>query len=271
MTTGAGLRATALGYHGEPYSTASGRTSPTSGIADCSGLIVKTLTPNGITPGGTVSTTIETWAVRNGGRYITADEAARTPMSCCAIWGLGSNGHIGFSWGDGRVYETPSDEGRRVGFSRFWRNRWTRFFTLPGVDHLGPGATPTRRRYTTDMVILIAPNLDKTWTAFRVIGDTITREYPLQPVGAFGIPQAAIDDAGDNIAIKQATWDEVNLLKKITAIAQVVPTGGTAPSPDQVTADEAAAVAGQSATAAVNAAAAKIGADTAKATKAGLA
>src|SRR6185436_1578536 len=146
-------------------STAPGRTQPEIPWADCSGLIVKAWTrlrerfPTLPEIGGTVSTSIELWAVANGGRYITRDEALVTPACCLAVWGIGSKGHITFGVGDGqREFGTPSDEGHLVGFSRFdathQRNRYDRFFTLPGIDHLGihRPQRPRRRQHMFDIL-----------------------------------------------------------------------------------------------------------------------
>jgi hypothetical protein len=142
VPTGADLLASAYRFRGEPYSTAPGRTSETSGYKDCSGLIVAALSGVGIVAGGTVSTSLETWAIAAGGRYLSRQEAVKTPAAGCAIWGYGSRGHIGFSVGDGRCFETPSGEGHQAGFSRFDRNRWEEFFTWPGIDHFGTTTRP---------------------------------------------------------------------------------------------------------------------------------
>lgn len=141
MTNGADLVNAALSFRGEPYSTNGGRTSQTSGYKDCSGLVFAALTKCGIQPGGTVSTSLEVWAVNNGGRYISRDEAINTPGAGIAIWGYGSGGHIGISMGGGQVVETPSQEGRKVGVSPFSRNRWTRFFLFPGISYDGQPAS----------------------------------------------------------------------------------------------------------------------------------
>lgn len=117
------------------------------------------------------------------------------------------------------------------------------------------GTAVTIRRIRSDMIILLAPNIyvANTWIAFLCVGSTILREFPGSPTGAFGIPQPAIDYAGDNIGIKVVTWDEINVLKKITALAQTVPTVGTSPTEPtvEVTRAALAAVAAEAATAKV--------------------
>lgn len=141
MLTGAQFIANCLSFRGEPYGLGAGRTSPTSGYKDCSGLGCAALLRGGVIPCGTVSTTMETCSC--GGRCWTVAKcidratAQRTPGAAAAIWGLGSNGHIGYSMGDGRIVETPSAEGRRVGISPWDRNRWTEYFLLAGIDYSG--------------------------------------------------------------------------------------------------------------------------------------
>lgn len=138
VPTGRDLLNSAYRFRGEPYSTDPGRTSQTSGFKDCSGLIVAALEGVGITPGGTVSTSLELWAVNSGGHYISFDEALTTPGAGLGIFGYGDNGHIGFSVGDGtRCFETPSAEGHQAGFSPFWRNHWGEAWTWPGINHHG--------------------------------------------------------------------------------------------------------------------------------------
>lgn len=154
MPTGQDLLTSAYRFRGEPYSTAPGRTSESSGFKDCSGLIYASLTGVGIQPGGMVSTSLELWAINNGGRYLTSVEAQLTPAAGVAIWGYGDRGHIGLSVGDGRqCFETPSAEGHKAGFSPFHRNNWDRFFTWPGIDHNG---TPKRSRGMHTMFVLLA-------------------------------------------------------------------------------------------------------------------
>lgn len=143
MLTGARLIQNALSFRGEPYSTGPGRTSPTSGYKDCSGLIVAALARGGVVACGTVSTTLE--ACSTGGHCgytarhscVSLTDAKDIPGAAVAIWGTGSQGHIGLSMGDGRIVETPSAEGRQVGISPWGRNRWQEAFLLAGVDYTG--------------------------------------------------------------------------------------------------------------------------------------
>lgn len=214
MPTGHDVLRSAYRFHGEPYSTAPGRTSQTSGYKDCSGLVYAALVGVGIFPGGTVSTTLETWAVNNGGRRISRAEALHTPGAGLAIWGIGSNGHIGFSVGDGRAYETPSDAGRRVGYSRFGRNAWTRFFTWPGVDHGNPGTTT---QGDDDLTPEQAQQLGELYLA--VIGND-----------AFGAPKA--QSVRQRVA---EVWSHIkgapalgvpSMAEQLTKVAQSGPSGG---------------------------------------------
>lgn len=138
--TGLDLLHAAYTFHGQPYSTAPGRTQPSSGWKDCSGLWYAAFLLLGITPGGSVSTTEELWAISTGGRYVTKEYAMSTPGVGCSIWGTGARGHIGCSVGDGRVFETPSAEGHSAGWSPFDRNRWERYFTWGVLDHHGNAA-----------------------------------------------------------------------------------------------------------------------------------
>jgi len=154
MPTGADLLRSARRFEGEPYSTAPGRTSQTSGFKDCSGLVTAALVGVGVNPpvSATVSTGAERWAVANGGRYISAEEALWTPGAGLTVggrhhgWtGIGSSGHIAISVGDGRNhYGTPRRScglARTVGTAPFWCFSWGDFFTWPGIDHKGTGST----------------------------------------------------------------------------------------------------------------------------------
>ena len=202
MPSGHDLLNAARRFHGEPYSTAGGRTSTTSGYKDCSGLIVAALTVVGVRAGGTVSTTIETWARSSGGRYITRAEALRTPGACAAIWGIGPGGHIGFTTGDGRIYETPSDEGRRVGFSRFDRNRWGEFFTLPGIDY-GAGPSPTPQPGGIGVRGMLARDRDngKIWAMTFGHHHHVTKTEDVARLRFVGVPYA-----GDMHALEIVGW-----------------------------------------------------------------
>lgn len=140
MRSGLDLVAAFAQGRGEPYSQRNpDRYTLGSGVSDCSGSIVKAFARLGLPVGGYVSTDLERWAVRNGGHYITREAAKWTPGAGLAIWGTGSNGHIGLSAGDGKhAWETPSGEGRKLGLSLFNRNSWGEYFTWPNIDHGAP-------------------------------------------------------------------------------------------------------------------------------------
>lgn len=153
MPTGSDLERSCARFLGEPYSTAGGRTSQTSGYKDCSGLVYAGLRGIGIDPGGnTVSTSLETWAVRNGGRYVSPEFAQNNPGCGLAIWGTGAQGHIGISASGGRSLETPSQFCHCVGYSRFLgRNgHWTGYFTFPGISYGGEVITPPKPKAKGD-------------------------------------------------------------------------------------------------------------------------
>jgi hypothetical protein len=117
VTTGQALVDAAASFLGEPYSTAPGRTSPTSGYKDCSGLIAAAYeVATGSELGAYVSVTIWKQSADQG-LAISRDEALTIAGACLLIpdnplQGWGPNGHIGFSTGDGFTIEaTPAARG----------------------------------------------------------------------------------------------------------------------------------------------------------------
>lgn len=104
---------------------------------DCSGLVTADCWDHGLQPTGWNSTGLELWC-RDNGLGVDVGVAIGVPGALVFIWGYGANGHVAMSTGDGRVIETPSDEGHMVGFSGFWTGRthafWTGAALIPGVD-----------------------------------------------------------------------------------------------------------------------------------------
>lgn len=150
MTSGADLVRAAETFLGEPYSVAPGRTSPTSGYKDCSGLIAAAYeVATGQELGAYVSVTIYDLAAKNG-LTISLDEALGIAGACLLIptdpyQGWGPNGHIGFSTGDGHTIEaTPAYRGG-VQRLRADQQGWgPNACLLPGIDYSNGGhGTPT--------------------------------------------------------------------------------------------------------------------------------
>jgi hypothetical protein len=141
MPNGWDILNAALRFYGEPYSTAAGRCSPTSGYKDCSGLVSAALNANGLYGGCGNSTGLEIWAVNNGGHYVSRDFALSNAGVGLTKWGYDAQGHIKLSSGRGNSLGTPSDERHGVGWERFDARGVNRYFTFPGVNY-GGGAPP---------------------------------------------------------------------------------------------------------------------------------
>lgn len=136
-------------FIGEPYSQAGGRTSPSSGYKDCSGLIVAAYkVATGADLGAAVSVT-QFELCRDAGLEISFDQAVNTPGAVLfcpddPTQGWGNNGHVGFSAGDGSTVEaTPP----RVQSLSIWYQPWSRSHAalLPGIDYSpwgGPSGAP---------------------------------------------------------------------------------------------------------------------------------
>lgn len=145
MTTGADLIVAAESFLGEPYSTAPGRTSPTSGYKDCSGLIAAAYeVATGQELGAYVSVTI--WSQSNAqGLAISRDEALGIAGACLLmpddpLQGWGANGHIGFSTGDGFTIEsTPAARGGVQRLPATYQSWGPAACLLPGIDYTNAG------------------------------------------------------------------------------------------------------------------------------------
>ena len=141
MTTGQDLVDAAATFLGEPYSTAPGRTSPTSGYKDCSGLIAAAYqVATGHELGAYVSVTIYDLCASEG-LGISRDEALAIPGACLLIPdnpydGWGPNGHIGFSTGDGFTIEaTPAARGGVQRLPNTYQPWGPAACLLPGINY----------------------------------------------------------------------------------------------------------------------------------------
>lgn len=153
MASGADVLNAARQFIGEPYSTAPGRTSPTSGYKDCSGLIAAAYkVATGEDLGAYVSVTIFELC-RDAGLEISWEQAINIPgaLFFCPddpTQGWGDNGHIGFSAGDGSTVEaTPP----RVQSLSIWYQPWSKSHAalLPGIDY---GITPQAPAPGSDVI-----------------------------------------------------------------------------------------------------------------------
>lgn len=140
--TGAGLVAYARRFLGEPYSTAPGRDSPTSGHKDCSGLIAASyLGYTGRSLGANVSVTIYSLG-RAAGLTISRTEADAIAGACYLMpenpdEGWGPKGHIGFSDGHGGTVEATPPSVQAL--SNRYQPWGSHACLLPGIDY---GLTP---------------------------------------------------------------------------------------------------------------------------------
>lgn len=192
MTTGQDLLTAAARFLGEPYSTAPGRTSPTSGFKDCSGLVAAAYeVSTGSELGAYVTVTIWQQAVANG-LTITREEADGIPGSCYLMpedpsQGWGPNGHIGFSTGDGFTIEaTPAGRGGVQRLPNRFQPWGSHAVLLPGINYFGTTEEEDSMQIAVGQTVFgvsIAGVVDG-----GLIGETFTG-----PVGEYGIPQTALD------------------------------------------------------------------------------
>lgn len=225
MATGADLVQAALGFLGERYSTAPGRTSPTSGHKDCSGLIAAAYqVATGEELGAYVSVTIFDLGVRHD-LEIHRDRALEIPGACLLMpenpyVGWGPLGHIGFSTGDGFTVEaTPAYRG---GVQRLpWTfQRWgTRACLLPGI-YYGP-PIPEQRAWSDDMIYygqeLDAPGVT---VGFAMQGPIIVATFN-EPATSndYGIPDDALRYSNGAIPIRVAHPLVLAKLRRADAVA----------------------------------------------------
>lgn len=169
MTSGQDLVNAALTFLGEPYSTAPGRTSPTSGFKDCSGLIAASYeVATGQELGAYISVTIWKQSADQG-LAIPRDEAFGIAGACLLmpnnpLLGWGDAGHIGFSDGQGGTVEaTPPRVQQLANTYQPWG---VEACLLPGIDYSNGGqggATPTPQENTMLPMLIQAPGDTKVY------------------------------------------------------------------------------------------------------------
>lgn len=202
MTTGADLIVAAESFLGEPYSTAPGRTSPTSGFKDCSGLIAAAyeVATGGIELGAYVSVTI--WAQSNAlGLSISRDAALDIAGACFLIptdplQGWGPNGHIGFSTGDGWTVEaTPAAQGGVQRLPATYQPWGPNACLLPGIDYSngGQGSAHQSDQEDHDMAYIAVGDAVMGRVAALIDGGRVVGDLFTGPTGAYDIPQSALD------------------------------------------------------------------------------
>lgn len=236
MTTGQELVDAAATFLGQPYSTAPGRTSPTSGHKDCSGLIAAAYqVATGTHLGADVSVTIWKQSADQG-LAISREEALTIAGACLLIPanpldGWGPNGHIGFSTGDGHTIEATPPRVQRLPVTR---QPWgPNACLLPGIDYTNRGTAPQPQEDPL-MWIALAVFLDGIHV-FMCSGSTIRYEMDRSnPQAPYGIPKAALDTGlrierlDDKPAFdgNGTAWDA---LVRETENAQIRPTVTTVP------------------------------------------
>lgn len=197
MATGQDLVDAACLFLGQPYSTAPGRDSPSSGHKDCSGLVAAAYqVATGGPLGATVSVTIYDLAVRYG-LDISFDEAAVTAGACLLIpddpyQGWGPNGHIGFSDGRGGTVEATPPRVQRLPIG--YQPWGSRACLLPGIDYGTPPPPPDPIEETS---VIIAGRLqsDPSVIVAQHIGNGLLLAEFTCRVGEeiYGLPPSSLD------------------------------------------------------------------------------
>jgi len=197
MATGQDLVDAAATFLGQPYSTAPGRDSPSSGHKDCSGLIAAAYLVATQRPlEANVSVTIYDLAVRNG-LEISYEQAAVTAGACLLIpddpyQGWGSNGHIGFSDGQGGTVEATPPRVQRLPIS--YQPWGPLACLLPGIDYGTPTPPPAP---TSEVSVIIAGRLqsDPSVIVAQHIGNGLLLAEVTCRVGEeiYGLPPSSID------------------------------------------------------------------------------
>lgn len=197
MTTGIDVVNAARLFMGEPYSTAPGRTSPSSGYKDCSGLVAAAYeVATGNQLGAYVSVTIYDLCAGTWDLGISREEAFGIPGACLLMpenpyQGWGSNGHIGFSDGVGGTVEaTPP---RVQALPNTYQSWGSKACLLPGI-YYGPPLPPTPEPVASgrndDMTIMWINY--QGMNVYLVQAGIIVKQFH-GAEGAFGIPQDAYD------------------------------------------------------------------------------
>jgi hypothetical protein len=197
VATGQDLVDAGATFLGQPYSTAPGRDSPTSGHKDCSGLIAAAyLVATGRPLEANVSVTIYDLAVRYG-LTISREEAVGIPGACLLIpddpyQGWGPNGHIGFSDGQGGTVEATPPRVQRlpVGFQPWGPAACL----LPGVEYFPP-APPVDTIEETSVIIAGRLQSDPSVIVAQHIGNGLLLAEFTCRVGEelYGLPPSALD------------------------------------------------------------------------------
>lgn len=230
MATGQDLLDAATTFLGEPYSTAPGRTSPTSGFKDCSGLIAAAYeVATGRELGAYVSVTIYDLAAKNG-LAISRDEALGIPGACLLIptdpyQGWGPNGHIGFSTGDGHTIEaTPAARGGVQRLPNTYQPWGPAACLLPGIRY-GGEEPPASKKDTDTMIYADAQN----HVALHMQGNVIAAEFSGNP-DQYGIPQDAVTYANETgIPLRAVSGLLLAKFRKADEIALTAPVVATVP------------------------------------------
>lgn len=242
MTTGQDLIDAAATFLGQPYSTAPGRTDPASGHKDCSGLIAAAYqVATGQELGAYVSVTIFDLCV-NAGLEIPRDEAFATPGAILLkpedpYVGWGPAGHIAFSDGQGGTVEATPPRVQRLPLS--YNAPWSsRAGLLPGIAYHGDTTIPEED--SMSMQIAVGQTIYGVTLAGVVDGGLVGDVFD-GPVGAYGIPQSALDwNAQPGRALKYVYLDPARLAVALTPRTATVPPapGDCPPGIDTATNDQ---------------------------------
>ena len=234
MTTGQQLVDAASTFLGEPYSTAPGRTSPTSGHKDCSGLVAAAYeVATGGELGAYVTVSIYRLCRDQGGKVITRDEADGIAGACYLMpenpeQGWGPLGHIGFSTGDGSTIEaTPAARGGVQRLPNRYQPWGSIAVLLPGIDYSDGGhGTPAPARKETDTMIYADPEAH---VVLHMQGNVIAAEFSGDP-DEYGIPRSAVTYANETgIPLRVVSGLLLAKFRKADEIALTPPVVTTVP------------------------------------------
>lgn len=208
MASGRQLFDACCRFLGEPYSTAPGRTSPTSGYKDCSGLVAAGYeVAQGYELGAYVSVTIFDQSARQGLEipfaYAQHIVGAVILKPYDPYQGWGSAGHIAVSDGHGGTCEATPPRVQRLPLSYNWP--WSpRAALLPGIDYRnnGEGGAPTPepipRPEEVDMYIVKSreTGVRSLYTALGVtqnIDESFSNELQFAGVPYYDVPGRVAD------------------------------------------------------------------------------
>lgn len=164
MSTGKDLVRIGSQWFGEPYwNYDNTRFGPLH--MDCSGYMVRILTAAGDPPPGNAlnSEGLDLWG-RNRGLEIPLAQAFVTPGAFVSRWGVGNNGHIALSMGDGvHTLETPAwgTYGHASGVANIQGRDWTNASLAPGIDY-STGPTPDQLAAVAKLAASIKQATDTT-------------------------------------------------------------------------------------------------------------